>query len=174
MHCAKLGQASLKVNSGQSSAAGAPSGVAVTAGAAVAEGAAKAKPLKAGLMLGRTDAAGSGVSATLKPVLTVDVPNVRSVQPESFVAITAVMAAMKAAATMPAISSRAARDKGRFVTAAQTAAVHAVTGRNAQTGVTGVTVFLAMQSSKIRHWPTRRPWLRPWEAKHLLWLARTG
>lgn len=170
MHCAKLGQASLKVNSGQSSAAGAPSGVAVTAGAAVAEGAAKAKPLKAGLMLGRTDAAGSGVSAALKPVPTVDVPNVRSVQPESFVAITAVMAA----ATMPAISSRAARDKGRFVKAAQTAAVHAVTGRNAQTGVTGVTVFLAMQSSKIRHWPTRRPWLRPWEAKHLLWLARTG
>lgn len=177
MRCAKTGRAKLEVNSGQTYAAGAQTGVAVTAGAALVEGAVRGWRQKADLRPGRTDAAGSAASAVLKPVLKAAVPSGKtgkSVLRAKFVVKFVVMAAAKSAVTTPAISSRAAKERDRFGKAVQTAAARAVTGQNAPNGLIAASALRAMRSSRIRHWPTRQPWLRPWEAKPPAFLARTG
>lgn len=85
----------------------------------------------------------------------------RSVQPASRARKTA----MKAAAITPAKPSRAT--KVRTAKAVASATGHAATARNAQSVLNAASASSAMPSSRIRPWPTRPPWRRPWVAMRL-------
>jgi len=147
MRCAKTGRAKLEANSGQTYAAGAQTGVAVTAGAALVEGVVRGWRRKAGLRPGRTDAAGSAASAVLKPVLKAAVPSGKTgkiVLRANFVVTGVVTGVVMAATTTPAIPSRAAKERGRFAKAVQTAAARAVTGQNVPNDLIAASALRAM------------------------------
>ena len=78
---------------------------------------------------------------------------------------------MKAQLMPGANSSRAMKRRARFekpVAASAAARVKAVpSDQSAMTGLNAASAFRAMPLSKTWHWPTRRPWLRPWGATPL-------